>query len=76
MTYKPEIPKSQLELYRAVARAYRSARRRGARRQEWHWAAVREVIQRCPEMSHREAYEFAGHIVGHVSLNYRKWFWG
>jgi hypothetical protein len=31
-------------------------------------AAVREVIRRCPEMTYREANDFAGHIIRHVSL--------
>ncbi len=75
MTYKPPIPQSQVHIYRAAAVAYRSARRKGGRQHEWHWAAVREVIRRCPEMTHREADDFAGHIIRHVSLYYREWFW-
>ena len=43
MSYIPPIPKAHLETYRAAARAYRAARRLGARQHEWHWAAVREV---------------------------------
>jgi hypothetical protein len=57
-------------------KAYRNARRRGGRQQEWHWTAVRDVIQHCPEMSRREANQYAGHIIRYVSLYYRKWFWG
>ena len=44
----------------------RRARRNRGRQQEWHWAAVREVIEKCPEMTHREADEYAGHIVRYV----------
>ena len=76
MTYKPHIPKGQVELYRAVALAHRRARRKGGRQKEWHWAAVRAVIEKCPERGHREADEYAGHIVRYVSLYYREWFWG
>ena len=75
MPYVPPIPKSHLETYRAAARAYRAARRLGARQHEWHWAAVREVIKRHPEMTHREADSFAQSIIRYVSLYYGKWFW-
>ena len=60
---------------KAAARAYRAARRLGARQHEWHWAAVREVIRRHPEMTHREADGFAQSIIRYVSLYYGKWFW-
>jgi hypothetical protein len=43
------------------------ARRKGGRQDEWHWAAVREVIRKCPEMTHREANDFPWHIIRHVS---------
>jgi hypothetical protein len=46
------------------------------RQHEWHWAAVREVIKRHPEMTHREADAIAQHIIRYVSLYYGKWFWG
>jgi hypothetical protein len=36
--------------------------------------AVGEVIRKCPENTHREADEFAGHIIRHLSL-YSEWFW-
>jgi len=75
MPYTPPIPKAHLETYRAAARAYRAARRLGARQHEWHWAAVREVIKRHPEMTHREADSFAQSIIRYVSLYYGKWFW-
>ena len=55
MPYIPPIPNGHIETYRAAARAYRAARRLGARQHEWHWAAVREVIKRHAEMTHREA---------------------
>jgi hypothetical protein len=55
LPYAPPIPKAHLETYRAAARAYRAARRKNARQHEWHWAAVREVIKRHTEMTHREA---------------------
>jgi hypothetical protein len=71
----PPIPKAQLETYRAAAKAYRNAQRLGARQHEWHWAAVREVIKRHPEMIHREADSFVQHIIRYVSLNYGKRFW-
>ena len=63
MTYKPPIPKGQVHIYPAAAVAYCNARRKGERQHEWHWAAVREVIRECPEMTHREAGGFAGHII-------------
>ena len=75
MSYIPPIPKAHLETYRAAARAYRAARRLGARQHEWHWAAVREVIKRHPEMTHREADSFAQSIIRYVSLYYGTWFW-
>ena len=75
MPYIPPIPKAHLETYRAAARAYRAARRLGARQHEWHWAAVREVIKRHPEMTHREADSFAQSIIRYVSLYYGTWFW-
>jgi hypothetical protein len=75
MPYIPPIPKAHIETYRAAARAYRAARRLGARQHEWHWAAVREVIKRHPEMTHREADSFAQSIIRYVSLYYGKWFW-
>ena len=75
MSYIPPIPKAHLETYRAAARAYRAARRRGARQHEWHWAAVREVIKRRREMRHREADSFAQSIIRYVSLYYGTWFW-
>ena len=68
-------PKAHLATYRAAARAYRAARRLGARQHEWHWAAVREVIKRHPEMTHREADSFAQSIIRYVSLYYGTWFW-
>ena len=42
---------------------------------ERHWAAVREVIERHPEMTHREADSFAQSIIRYVSRYYGKWFW-
>ncbi len=75
MPYVPPIPKGHLETYSAAARAYRAARRLGARQHEWHWAAVREVIKRHPEMTHREADSFAQSIIRYVSLYYGTWFW-
>ncbi len=75
MSYKLTIPQHQLRIYRAAAVAYRNPRHKGGRQHEWHWAAVREVIRKCPEMAHREADDFAGHIIRHVSLCYREWFW-
>ena len=59
---------AHLKTYRAAARAYRTARRLGARQHEWHWAPVREVIKHHPEMTDREADHFAQHIIRHVSL--------
>ena len=76
MPYIPPIPKAHLETYRAAARAYRDARRKNARQHEWHWAAVREVIKRHPEMTHREADAFAQSIIRYVSVYYGKWFCG
>ena len=76
MTYIPPIPDAYLDTYRAAAKAYRTARRKGGRPHEWHWAAVREVIERHPEMTHKEAEAFAVTIVHHVGLYYPKWFWG
>jgi len=75
MSYIPPIPKAHLATYRAAARAYRAARRLGARQHEWHWAAVREVIKRHPEMTHREADGFAQSIIRYVSLYHGRWFW-
>ena len=43
---------------------------------KWHWAAVREVIKRHPEMTHREAVAFAQSIIRYVSIYYGKWSWG
>jgi hypothetical protein len=50
MPYVPPIPKAHLETYRAAARAYRATRRKNARQHEWHWAAVREVINAIPKV--------------------------
>ncbi len=44
-----------------------TARRRGRRQHEWHWAAVKEVIERYSERRHRKADEFAGHTIRHVT---------
>jgi hypothetical protein len=74
MTFIPPIDPKQLAIYRAAALAYRKARRSGKRQQECQWAATAAVIERCPEMTHRECAEFAARIVRYVSLYYRGWF--
>jgi hypothetical protein len=56
---------------RAAAKAYRDARLAGGRQREWHWAAMREVIVRHPEMTHKEADAFATAIIRYVTLYYR-----
>jgi len=75
MSSPPPIPKAYVDTYRAAARTYREARRGGGRQHEWHWAAVREVIQRHPEMTHKEADAFAQGIIRYVTLYYRDWLW-
>jgi hypothetical protein len=71
-----EIPLGNVELYRAVARAYRNARRRGAHPKEREWAAIATVRQMRPALSRKEAEALAVQIVRTVSLAYPRWFWG
>jgi hypothetical protein len=76
MAYIPPIPKGQLELYRTVAKAFRDARRKGGSHAEWHWAAVRAVIELNPGIKNKEAQALAAQIVRYAGMYYPKWFWG
>jgi hypothetical protein len=69
-----EIQPEEIELYRAVAKAHRSARRMGGKPHECHWAAVETVRQVKPALSKQGAEELAVRIVRHVSEEWPGWF--
>jgi hypothetical protein len=71
----PPIPLADLETYRAVATAYRNARKKGGKQDACQAAATNAVKGLTPTIADEAARAKASEIISFISTHYANWFW-